>query len=121
MEETFSRAENLAADLKAYAENRIAALKLSAAEKSSGLLAGLLAKSLVLILFLFFLIFAGIGLALVIAKLTGEYYWGFLLVAVLYLLLAFLCWINRERLLRIPLMNAMLHQIFKEETGDEEN
>ena len=120
MEDTFSHAENLAAHLKEWTENRIASLKLSAAEKSSGLMANIVARLLVLILFLFFLVFAGIALALVFTKITGEYYWGFLVVSGIYLLLAVLCWIYRERLLQIPLMNAMVHQLFKE-AADEEN
>ena len=121
MEKTFARVEELADHVKEYVNNRIASVKLSVAEKTSAVLSNIIAMIIVLTVFVFFIVFAGIGLAFVFAKLTGEYYWGFLIVAGIYLLIGFLVWVLKEKLIRLPIMNAILQQLFKEEENDEQD
>jgi predicted transporter len=121
MEETFAKVEDLAAHVKEYVNNRISSVKLSVAEKSSKMAANIIAMALVVLVFVFFIVFASIALAHVFAKLTGELYLGFLIVAGIYFLLGLLVWMMKERVLRLPIMNAMLQQLFKEEEADEEN
>ena len=121
MEDSFAKVEDLAVHIKEYLNNRIESVKLSAAEKSSKMLANLIAISAVLLVFLFVIVFASIALAYVLAKLTGELYWGFLIVAGIYLLLGSLIWLLKEKILRFPIMNAMLHQLFKDDETDDTN
>ena len=123
MEKTFSKVEELASHIKEYINIRISAIKLSAAEKSSKMLANLIAVAVVLMVFFSFVLFASVALAFVFSKLTGEYYRGFLIVAGIYLLIGLIVWTMKEKLLRLPIMNAMLRQLFKEEDdeSDEEN
>ena len=87
------------------------------------MLANLIAVAVVLMVFFSFVLFASVALAFVFSKLTGEYYWGFLIVAGIYLLIGLIVWTMKEKLLRLPIMNAMLRQLFKEEDdeSDEEN
>lgn len=120
MEKTFTRVEELAGHIKEYVNSRMASAKLSAAEKTSAVLSGILAIMLVLVLFVFFILFSGIALALVFAELTGEYYLGFLLVAGMYLVCGVLVWSMKEKLIRLPIMNAILQQLFKEETDEQD-
>ena len=119
MKETFSKVEELAGHVKEYMNNRLDAVKLSAAEKSSKLLAQVIAFSIVFIVFIIFIIFAGIALAYFLSKLTGEYYWGFAIVSALFLLIAWLTWKTKEKLIRLPIMNAILNQLFKEDETNE--
>lgn len=121
MESSFSKAEELAAHIKEYLDTRIALFKISVAEKSSKLISNLVAVAFVLMVFVLFILFASIALAYAFAKLTGEYYWGFLIVAGIYLLSGMMIWMMKEKLLRMPIMNAMLKQLFKEAEPDEEN
>jgi hypothetical protein len=121
MEDTFARVEDLATHVKEYVNNRIASVKLSAAEKSSKLLANIIAMAAVVMVFVFFVVFASIALAYVFAKITGEYYWGFLIVSGIYLLLGTMVWILKEKILRLPIMNAMLQHLFKDNETDNEN
>lgn len=121
MEKTFARVEELADHVKEYVNNRIASVKLSVAEKTSAVLSTIIAMVVVLTVFVFFIVFAGIALAFVFAKLTGEYYWGFLIVAGIYLLVGLLVWTLKEKLIRLPIMNAILQQLFKEEENDEQD
>ncbi len=121
MENTFVKIEELAAHIKEYVNNRIDAIKISTAEKVSSLLANILAKTILLLLFGFFLLFASLALAFALVPVTGGYPTAFLLVAGLYLLLCILVWGGRERLLRLPILNTLLAQLFNKENSDEED
>ena len=119
MEDTIAKAEELAEHVKEYVNNRIDAAKLTTAEKSSKLAATVIASVVVAMFFISFLFFASTALAFVFSKLTGSLSWGFLIVAGIYLLLGALVWLLKDRILQLPIMNAMLQQLFTEEDDDE--
>ncbi len=124
MENVFARVEELAGHIREYVNVRIDAAKLSTAEKTSKAIAGALAFVVVVQFLILFLIFASFALAYAFAALTGKLYWGFLIVAGIYLLLGIIIWTAKEKLLRIPLMNFMLRQMNagnKDEEDDEED
>jgi energy-coupling factor transporter transmembrane protein EcfT len=120
MEETFVKAEELAEHVKEYINNRMDAVKLNTAEKSSKLLATVIASVVVAMFFVTFLFFASTALAFVFSKLTGALSWGFLIVGGIYLLLGALVWMLKSRILQLPIMNALLRQFFTEEDDDDE-
>jgi len=120
MEKTFAKVEEMAEHVKEYVNNHINSAKISVAEKTSGILANIIAVTIVLTVFLFFIIFSSVALAFTFAKLTGEYYWGFLIVACIYLLIGVLVWALKEKLLRMPIMNSILQQLFKDEEEADE-
>ncbi len=115
MERAFNKVEDIISHLKEYINNRIAQLKISAAEYSSRIIATFLSNLIGAFFFLCFIVFASIALALLLAKFTGEEYWGFLIVAALYLVLGAFFWKLRGKLIRRPIRNALLRQLFKEE------
>lgn len=119
MEKAFAKMEELTDSVKEYVNTRVESVKLSVAEKSSALVANLVAGMLVAAVFLFFLIFAGIALALVLGEWTGKMWAGFLIVAGIYLLIGIIVWIAREKIIRLPVMNAMIKQLFSND--DEED
>jgi hypothetical protein len=119
MEKAFSTAEEIAGNVKEYINTRIESVKLGVAEKSSAIIANLVAGAVVAIVFFFFIVFAGIALAFALGEWTGKVWAGFLIVAGLYLLIGIITWIARGKLIRLPVMNAMIQQLFKEE--DEED
>jgi energy-coupling factor transporter transmembrane protein EcfT len=118
MKDTFARVEEMTAHVKEYVNNRMASVKLSAAEKSSKLVANVIALAVVVIVFTLFIVFASIALAFAFARLTGEFYWGFLIVAGIYLLLGISVWLMKEKIIQLPIMNSILQQLFKEDEED---
>ncbi len=120
MEDTFAKTEELARHVKEYINNRIDAVKLNAAEKSSKLAATVIAFIVVAMFFIIFMFFASTALAFVFARLTGELYWGFLIVGGIYLLLGTLVWLLKDRILQLPIMNALLRQLFNDEEDEDE-
>lgn len=118
MEKAFAKVEELAGTLKEYADIRIESVKFNAAEKSSGIIANVLAGIVVVVVFLFFIGFASVALSFGLGEWVGKTWAGFLIVACLYLLIGIVVWAARGRLIRLPVMNALIQQLFK---NDEEN
>lgn len=123
MEQTFTKAEELVAHLKEYANNRADQIKLSTSEKTAKLLSWLIAVGVIVVLVVFFILFAGIALSIYMGEVLGAAYWGYLFTGGVLLLLALLLWSFRARLLQYPIMNAMIQQLFtkEEEAEDEED
>jgi len=114
MENILSQVQHLAEELKAYVNVRIDLVKLTVAETASKMIADTAATIISGVVFLFFLFFASVGLALFLSSVIGSSYAGFLLVAGLYLILGFLIWFLREKWIRMPVMNAIIKQLFSE-------
>ena len=106
--------------IKEYVNTRIDAAKLSAAEKISLIISNLVAGAIVAIVFLFFLFFASIAGAYALSDWIGKPYSGFLIVAGIYLFFGILTWKGRERMIRIPVMNNIIRQLFKSEEDEED-
>lgn len=119
MEKAYAKIEELADSAKNYVNTRIESAKLSLAEKGSGLVATLVAALVVAVVFLFFIIFTGIAVALLLGIWIGKLWAGFLIVAGVYLLIAVIVWFARSRLIQLPVMNAMIRQLFGNDETDE--
>jgi hypothetical protein len=120
MQETFTKIEELAGHIKEYVDNRLASAKLATAEKTSSIVANIIARIAVLIIAIFFILFLSISVAQFLGKLTGENYWGYLIISGFYLMIALAVWAAREKLLRLPVMNAMLQKLFTNENKSDE-
>ena len=118
MDTAFAKVEDLASSVKEYVDTRIDAVKLNAAEKSSGVIANVIAGIVVAVVFLFFIGLASTSLAYGLGEWIGKTWVGFLIVAGLYLLIGIIVWAGRGKLIRLPVMNAMIQQLF---TSDEED
>ncbi|HEX2682615.1 MAG TPA: phage holin family protein [Ferruginibacter sp.] len=119
MEKVFAKTEELAQHIKDYVDTRIESVKLNAAEKSSAVIANVVAGLVVATVFFLFIIFAGIALSFALGGWMGNTWAGFLVVAGFYLLIGIVTWTARGKLIRFPLMNALIKQIFSNE--DEED
>ena len=118
MENAFAKAEELVGNLKAYFDSRIESIKLSAAEKASGVIANLVAGIIAIFVFFLFIVFAGIALSFFLSSWIGNSWAGFLIVAGLYMILGIIIWAGRGRLIRLQVMNALIKQLFKNEDED---
>jgi len=119
MEKAYAKIEELADNVKEYINTRVESVKLTAAEKSSVVIANIIAGLIVAVVFFFFIIFAGAALAFGLGEWIGKTWAGFLIVAGLYLLIGIVVWTARERIIRMPIMNALIKQLFKND--DEED
>lgn len=119
MENTFARVEELAGNIKDYINARIDAMKVTVAEKTAAVIANLAAGTFAVFVFLLFIIFSGIAVSFGLGEWIGKTWAGFLIVAFVYLLLGIITWKLRRRIIQLPVMNALIKQLF--ENDDEEN
>ncbi len=119
MEKAFAKIEELADTIKEYVNTRVESVKLNVAEKSSVVIANVVAGMVVAVVFFFFMIFAGIALSFGLGEWIGKTWAGFLIVAFLYLLAGVVIWKARGRIIRLPVMNALIKQLFSND--DEED
>ena len=115
MQEAFVKAEEFVSHVKEYVNNRVAAVKLQTAEKVSAVLSNIIAIAVVAATMFVFVIFLSMAAAFALSDQFGELYSGFLVVGMIWLIIAIIIWISREKILRMPIMNKMLHQMFKDE------
>lgn len=120
MSDAFSKVEELTEHIKEYVNNRVDSLKLSIAERLSNVVADMIAGAVAAVVFLFFLVFVSLAGAYALSLWLDRMYAGFLIVGGFYLLMAMVVWLTRERLIRIPVMNNIIRQLFKEEGEDDD-
>lgn len=115
MQNAFVKAEEFADHVKEYINNRIAAVKLQMAEKTSKFASNFIAIAVVAAIMLVFAIFMSMGVAYLLCEWIGDTWSGFLIIGGIWLLIAIMIWLSREKLLRMPIMNKMLQEMFKDE------
>ncbi len=117
MEKIFAKVEDLATTLKEYADSSMEAVKLQVAEKSSAIMANVIAAIVVALVFFFFIIFGSVALAVGLGIWTGKMWLGFLIVAFLYLIVGVMVWKARVKFIQFPMMNSFIAQLFNNEHG----
>ena len=115
-DEAKSSFEELISSLKEYFNIQKKIIKLEAAEKASEFFSE--AASMIIVVGLFFAVFFFLSFALAygLSSLLGSMFYGFAIVAGLYLLIAIILFSGKERLLKTPMMNLMIKNLFKNGT-----
>jgi len=119
--EDLKKMEDLFDHTREYIHVRLDEAKLAVAEKISAVLSLLIATTVVNVIFLLCLIFASAAGAFALGQWWGSYWLGFLSVAGFYFLLGLFIWAAKERLIRTPVMNAILRQLFNNNDSDEKD
>jgi hypothetical protein len=101
-------------NIREYVDTQIKIAKLKAINKAGPLISGILVGALLTFLGIFILIFLSISAALAISTATGHPYMGFLLVGVFYLILAVLIVALKEKLVTLPIINALLKSFYSD-------
>jgi hypothetical protein len=105
--------ENLLSHAEDYFKTRQELSKLVALEKGSSILAKALSSVIIFSFLLFFFVFGSLALCWLIAEMTGKTSAGFISVAGLYLLIAVVLYINRNKWLETPFINSFIKNYFE--------
>ncbi len=103
-----------------YLNSRLLLLRLEISERISKTLAAFFKRMVLLMLFVLFLVFASIALALHLGEIMESMVNGFLVVSGGYFLLFILIWIIANPVLEKPIMNHIIRILF-EKKHEEEN
>ncbi|HEX6913625.1 MAG TPA: phage holin family protein [Chitinophagaceae bacterium] len=115
MQNAFLKVEELVDHMKEFVNNRVSAVKLQTAEKTSKIFSNIVAVTVVAAIMLLFAIMLSMGASYFLSGWIGVDYAGFLMVGGFWLLVGLVIWLTREKLLRMPIMNKMLHEMFHDE------
>ena len=117
--EDLKKMEDLFDHTREYIHIRLDEGKLAVAEKVSAVISLVIATAVVNVIFLLCLIFASAAAAFALGHWWSNYWLGFLSVGGFYFLLGMIIWAAKERLIRVPVMNAIIRQLFHKNDSDE--
>lgn len=103
--------EELFTKLKGYAETRIDLVKLIAINKVSGFMSTVISMIILLMILFTTILCISIGLAIWIGQLLGATYYGFFIVAGLYLIIGLVLYSNRGNILKDPVSNRLIKEM----------
>lgn len=106
-----AKIERLIYNLKDYGEERMNLIMLNVQDKTSRAIAGTASVLLLIVLGIFALSFLSVAGAWFLGQLLGQVYLGFLIIAGFYFLVGIILWMNREKWIGFPVMNAFLKNI----------
>jgi hypothetical protein len=121
MESNATTNENLNLYEKAenYTKTSLELLKLKAVSAAADVLSTLTSKIAVGAVVAFFTLFLNIGISLWIGKVLGEYYYGFFIIALFYLIVAIVMLKTQHKIIKTPIGNMIISSILKETKKDE--
>jgi hypothetical protein len=114
MEKSIEKIEELAKNTSLYFKHHVSLMKLEAAEKTSKIMSNGISLIFISMIFFLFAFFFGLALAVMLQFLVGQLYLSLFIVAGFYGLIGIVLWKFRNKLIRIPIMNSILHELFKD-------
>jgi hypothetical protein len=104
--------EDIFLDAKEYIDTRIEYTRLSAVEKGAKIFADLITNGAVIICFILAFLFGTLTLALFLSDILGSHTRGFGCVAVIYLIMAIIFYLIKDKFLEPGLVNMFIRKYF---------
>lgn len=98
---------------KDYVETRLELFKLKAIDKSADVISSTASALVMMMALLFFFIFLNIGLGLLIGELIGKSYYGFFILAAIYLITGLLFKSMGDKWVKKPVSSMLIKKLFK--------
>ena len=116
MESNATTNENLNLYEKAenYTKTSLELIKLKTVSAAADVLSTLTSRIAIGAVVAFFTLFLNIGISLWLGKLLGEYYYGFFIVALFYLIVAIVIHKTQHKIIKTPIGNMIISSILKE-------
>lgn len=109
METTLSKLEKLVTTSKNYIEVQTQYVTLIIVDRVSKALANLVTKVAISILIFLVIIFTSLAISFALGEWYGKTWFGFLSVAMMYLLMIIILMVTKDRLIKKPIKNEILH------------
>ena len=112
MKTTMESTGTLKENIKEFVDTQLEIAKLQAINKGSVAVTGVIVGVALAILSIFILMFLGFSAAYAISSASGKPFLGFLLVGVFFMIIAAVVLFMREKLITMPLVNALLSKFY---------
>ncbi|MBL7736968.1 MAG: phage holin family protein [Chitinophagaceae bacterium] len=113
MEELKNKAEALTESVKEYVETYYKLSVLNITEKATNVASAALSGILILFLGLFILLFSGLALAVWLGELLDSRSLGYLIVALIFLLILVILFLLRKRIVFPGIKNAIIKKLYE--------
>jgi Zn-dependent protease with chaperone function len=120
MEQDFNNTETFVGQVKEYVNNRLAQLKLSFAEKTSKVMAVMVAIVLSALVFFLFLLLICIAGAIILGQWLESFWLGFVIVGGIVFVVGLVLWVFKDQIIRKPIMNALINVMFDKEEDEKD-
>jgi drug/metabolite transporter (DMT)-like permease len=115
MDQDYNNEDTFVEQVKEYMNTRVAQLKLSFAEKTSKVMAVIVAVVLSALVFFLFLVLICIAGAIAVGQWLESFWLGFVIVGAIVLIVGFILWVFKDQIIRTPIMNALIKVMFDKE------
>jgi uncharacterized membrane protein YozB (DUF420 family) len=105
--------ESLLHEVTDFGKNSIELIKLKSIDRTADFISSFVSRLLVILILTIFSVFINIGVAIWIGDLLGKVHYGFFIVAFFYALVAFVLYVFRHKLVKLPLSNYIITQLSK--------
>lgn len=106
-----NKLEKMFTDIKDYAETRFDIIVLNSQDKATHVISSIASAAILGVLGLFILMFLSIGAAWSLGEYLNSPSIGFFSVAGFYLLVVLILFLNREKWIKLPIINAIIKKI----------
>ncbi|MEO6812673.1 MAG: hypothetical protein ABI172_01995 [Ginsengibacter sp.] len=111
MENQPSNVEELFYKLKDYGDTRLDLFKLKSINKISGFITSIITSAILMVLLALVLLCITIGAALLIGALLGKTYYGFFIIAGVYIIVGLVLYSSRDKMLKTPVSNRLIKEL----------
>ena len=111
MENKTTSIEELFYKLREYGDTRLDLFKLKSINKASGFFSSVIMGLILVGILLLVLTFISVGAALLIGSLLGKAFYGFFIVALIYLIIGLILFSGRQKILKAPISNKLIKQL----------
>ena len=111
MENQPSNVEELFYKLKDYGDTRLDLFKLKSINKISGFITSIITSAILMVLLALVLLCITIGAALLIGALLGKTYYGFFIIAGVYIIVGLVLFSSRDKMLKTPVSNRLIKEL----------
>jgi hypothetical protein len=120
MEDCSESIEKLISKAETYSKTTFEICKYNTIYRSADLFSSIAVRLVLLGVFVLFSLFLNIGIALLIGEYLGQFYYGFFIMAVFYLIVGFIFILFQQVLIKNPVCNFMIKKILNK-NNDEQN
>jgi|SRR5450432_3415088 hypothetical protein len=98
---------------KDYLDTKIELTRLKTIDKSADVLSTVVVTVSILFVSAVLILFASLGLALLIGKMLGAYHYGFFIMAGFYAIILLVIYVKREKWIKTPIANELINKMLK--------
>lgn len=111
MENKPTSVEELFYKLKDYGDTRLDLFKLKAINKVSSFMSSVIVSIILIVLLFLVLISVTIGFGLLIGGRLGNIFWGFFIMAAIYIIIGLVLYSGRNKLLKQPVSDKLIKEL----------